>query len=106
MPENLPPCPFCGLFLNPDERRHTGAAHPINAECVLSGWFIGAHNLKAWAMRRSSAPPPPPSMAAPALTMTVEGDRPVFHDNASGRPVTARELNLYIEWYETQRRPA
>lgn len=103
LPDNIPPCPFCGLFLRRDDNRNTGAAHPVNPECVMSGWFIGARNLTGWAMRRSAAPPPPPNMAARVLTMTVEDGRPVFHDDASGRPVTARELNHYIEWYESQR---
>lgn len=95
LPDQLAPCPFCGATLKRDDKRNTGAQHPPNSgDCPLGGWFIGAANLPGWQRRQTEA--------APALSMSVIDNRPVFHDDASGRPVTARELNLYIDWYQSQ----
>lgn len=94
LPQHLLPCPFCGSVLKRDDKGNTGAQHLPNTPCPLSGWFIGARNLQDWQRRQT---------IAPVLTMTVADGRPVFHDDATGRIITARELNLYIEWYEAQR---
>lgn len=84
----LKPCPFCGSTLKPDLNRNTGAAHPTNTDCILSGWFIGAANLKLFNKRRS------------ILRYNLVENKPVFNNEARGEKVTADFLNQVVSYYE------
>lgn len=89
--DNLPPikpCPFCGLALKPDVRRNTGAAHPLNPQCPISGWFIGAANLPNWNRRRA------------ILRYNLVENRPEFNNESRGEKVTADFLNKVVDYYE------
>ena len=90
LPTFIPPCPFCGAVLKRDDKRNTGAAHPVDGYgCLLSGWFIGATQLSKFARRAG-------------LGMKIIEGHPVFNQEGRGQSVDIEMVNKTLAYYKEQ----
>ncbi len=80
-------CPFCRCQLKPCPRG-TGFSHPRSgADCILSGWFIGAKNIPLWNKRRSVI-----------RYNVVEGE--LVFSSTGAKPATNDFLNQMVAYYK------